>query len=159
MDNPRHQSLDCCTKIFRRPSLRSPFMPFAAGRPVSLSTKTCTISPTALTSSTPRSNRAISYVTLLLPNLLTLKASSATAGNAIEPKKSLWEWTTSPYWGDVGGCNPHSSMRYVLTMESYLEMSDDVDYVWVILTRNCRCYYSYGHTYHCQTSNWTVSKT
>jgi hypothetical protein len=40
--------------------------------------------------------------------LLTRSAKSATAGKAIDPKKSACECTTKPYCGEVGGCNRHS---------------------------------------------------
>lgn len=74
------------TRIRSSPRLISSFIPFALGLLVDRSTKTWTNSPTLLTLSTPFSNRAISYVTDDLPSLLTLSASSATAGKETESK-------------------------------------------------------------------------
>lgn len=73
-------------QIRSRPRLIVSFIPLALGLPVVRSTKTWTNSPTLFTLSTPFSNKAISYVTEDLPSLLTLKASSATAGNEMESK-------------------------------------------------------------------------
>jgi hypothetical protein len=99
------------TNNLSNPFLKSSFIPFAAGLPVSRSTNTWMSSPTALTSSAPFSKNPTSYVTLLFPSLFTLRQSSATAGKAIDPKKSLCEWTMRPYCGDVGGCKLQVSMR------------------------------------------------
>jgi hypothetical protein len=66
-----------------RPFLSSSFIPSLPGRRLSRSTNTWMNSPTALTSSCPVSNTPISYVTELLPSLVTLMARSTTAGNSI----------------------------------------------------------------------------
>lgn len=68
------------------PFLISSAMPSARGLLLSRSTKTCTNSATALTSSAPLSNTPISYCTLLFPNLFTRRPRSSSAGNPTGPK-------------------------------------------------------------------------
>jgi len=125
------------TRSFSRPSLVS--LPMAVLFREVLWTKTCVYPPTAAGVSLSISKTPTSYVTELLPSLLTLRPRSTTWGkergaknlDAIQirtrPKdgKSLtpsltsqYEETTRPMRGEVEGSRPQCWMRYVLTIES-----------------------------------------
>ena len=78
---------------------------------LALSTKTWVYPPTALGVSFPSSKTPTSYVTELLPSLLTRRPRSSTAGKDRGAKKWQKDDTTSPMSGESGGFRPQYLMR------------------------------------------------